>query len=168
VAQPADPWEGMTDEGVARLLRAAYDRAEAAPPRSGDRRKALAEFDRHMGELMRRALLAGLWKLHEREQRAREAGRAAAGARKRPPVSETFPHIRVPWKAIAAELRDAVARDMVPGEPVGPAAWLAAEYFVHRKTALRALRAVAAEGLLELVPGRGYFVRRTGQAGTPG
>lgn len=158
MAQPADPWEGMTDEGVARLIRAAYDRAEAAPPRSGDRRKALAEFDRHMGELMRRALLAGLWKLHEREQAARNAKGAAAPAQRRPPVSARFPRIRTPWRAIAAELRYAAAHDLQPGEQVPSLAELADTYRVNRKTAAKAVRALAAEGVIELRNGFGYFV----------
>jgi DNA-binding GntR family transcriptional regulator len=83
-------------------------------------------------------------------------GRAEQG---RPPVSETFPHIRIPWKAIAAELRDAIAKgDFVPGQPAGPVSTLAELYGVNHKTAGKALRAVAAEGLIELVPGRGYLV----------
>jgi DNA-binding transcriptional regulator YhcF (GntR family) len=147
----------MTDQAVARLVRAAYDRAEAAPPRSGDRRKALAEFDRHMGELMRRALLAGLWKLHERERRSCAAGGAAAPAQRRPPVSEQFPHERTPWRAIAAEIRYAAEHDLMPGQPVGSIDQLAGMYKVNRKTAHKALRALAAEGLIELRPGRGYF-----------
>jgi hypothetical protein len=36
--------------------------------------------------------------------------------RGRPPLSETFPRIRTPWKAVLAELRDAIGRgDMAPG-----------------------------------------------------
>jgi DNA-binding GntR family transcriptional regulator len=75
-----------------------------------------------------------------------------------PPLSEQFPHIRTPWKAIAAELRYAVTHDMVPGEPAGSMDTLAALYGVNRKTAGKALRAAAAEGLIELLPGRGYVV----------
>lgn len=76
----------------------------------------------------------------------------------RPPVSGQFPEIRVPWKAIAAELRYAVEHDMVPGEPLGTLAGLAEMYGVNPKTARKALAAMAAEGLAELRPGRGYFV----------
>jgi len=77
----------------------------------------------------------------------------------RPPVSSTFPEIRTPWKAILAELADAIERgDMVPGEPAGSLADLSAMYAVNRKTAHKALKAAAAAGLLEVKPGRGYFV----------
>jgi DNA-binding GntR family transcriptional regulator len=75
----------------------------------------------------------------------------------RPPVSETFPHIHTPWKAIAAELRYAITHDMVPGEPLGSIAGLAAEYAVNPKTARKALVAMVAEGLAEVRPGKGYF-----------
>jgi GntR family phosphonate transport system transcriptional regulator len=83
----------------------------------------------------------------------------------RPPLSQTFPGERTPWRAIAAELRAAIAGDMVPGEPVGSAAELAAMYFVNRKTARKALVALAAEGLIEVRRGRGYFVRHAPEAG---
>jgi len=77
------------------------------------------------------------------------------------PVSRTFPHIRVPWKAIAAETRDAIARgDMVPGEPAGPFSALASMYGVSRATAHKALMALAAEGLIEQGPGRSWHVAR--------
>lgn len=78
--------------------------------------------------------------------------------RNRPPLSETFPEERVPWRAIAAEVRYAVTHDMVPGEPVGTTDTLAAEYSVNRKTARKALVALVAEGLIEARRGRGYFV----------
>ena len=79
--------------------------------------------------------------------------------RYRAPLSETFPHIRTPWKAILAELRDAIGRgDMVPGEPVGAVRQHAAMYGVAPSTAHKALLAAAAEGLIELQPGRGYRV----------
>jgi DNA-binding GntR family transcriptional regulator len=77
------------------------------------------------------------------------------------PVSETFPEIRVPWKAIAAELREAIEHDMIPGEPVGSIAETARMYQVNPNTARKALRALAAEGLLESRPRRGYFVAAT-------
>ena len=82
-------------------------------------------------------------------------GRAEQG---RPPVSGQFPEIRTPWKAIAAELRYAIGHDMVPGEPLPSLAALARMYGVNRKTARKALAAIAAEGLIELRPGVGYFV----------
>jgi DNA-binding GntR family transcriptional regulator len=74
------------------------------------------------------------------------------------PVSKTFRHIHTPWRAIAAELRDAIERDMVPGEPVGFISETARMYDVNWKTARKAFVAVAAEGLIEVRPGRGYFV----------
>lgn len=76
----------------------------------------------------------------------------------RPPLSQTFPEERVPWRAIAAELRFAIEHDMQPGEPVGSIAELAAEYSVNRKTVRKALAALAAEGLIERVPGACYRV----------
>jgi DNA-binding GntR family transcriptional regulator len=80
----------------------------------------------------------------------------------RPPLSETFPHIRTPWKAIAADLRAGIGRgEPVPGERVPSMTVLAGTYLVNRKTARKALVALAAEGLAELRPGRGYFVAGT-------
>lgn len=76
------------------------------------------------------------------------------------PVSATFPHIRTPWRAIAAEHRDAIARgELAPGEPLGTAGEIAAMYFVKPRAARRALAALAAEGLIEKRPGRGYVMR---------
>jgi DNA-binding GntR family transcriptional regulator len=85
----------------------------------------------------------------------------------RAPLSEQFPHIRTPWMAIAAELRYAAEHDMIPGEPVGSAAELAQLYGVNRKTARKALVALAAEGLIEVVPGSRYRVPRTRQGAPP-
>lgn len=79
-------------------------------------------------------------------------------ARTRPPLSETFPHIRTPWKAIAAEVREACARgELAAGEPLPHLGEMATLYGVNRVTAAKALRALAAEGLVELEPGIGYF-----------
>ena len=88
------------------------------------------------------------------------AARAAAAAaeRGRPPLSATFPHIRTPWRAIAAELRDAAVHAMRPDEPMPSLTGLTATYGVDRKTARKALQALAAEGLIERVPGRPYRV----------
>jgi DNA-binding GntR family transcriptional regulator len=80
----------------------------------------------------------------------------------RPPVSQTFPHIRVPWRAIHAEIAYAVEHDMVPGEPVGTTAEVAALYSVNPKTARKALVALAGEGLITVKRGRGYFVPEAG------
>jgi DNA-binding GntR family transcriptional regulator len=88
------------------------------------------------------------------------AARAAAAAAEqgRPPLSEQFPEIRTPWKAIAAELRYAIGHDMAPAEPLSSLTGLSAMYGVDRKTARKALKALAAEGLIERVPGRPYRV----------
>lgn len=80
------------------------------------------------------------------------------GAFSRPPVSGQFRHIRTPWKAIAAELRYAVEHDLQPGEQVPSLAKLTGRYQVNRKTAAKAVRALAAEGVIELRSGFGYFV----------
>lgn len=83
-------------------------------------------------------------------------GRAQQG---RPPVSGQFPHIRTPWKAVAAELRDAIERGATaPGDPVPSLTALTARYGVSSSTAHKALRRLAAEGLIEPVPGRPYRV----------
>jgi DNA-binding GntR family transcriptional regulator len=83
------------------------------------------------------------------------------------PVSEAFPHIRTPWKAIAAEARDDIARgSLAPGEPFPSISHLCQMYFVSRGTAKKALRCLANEGLIELEPGIGYFVPGT-PAGAP-
>ena len=63
------------------------------------------------------------------------------------------------WKAVAAEARDAIERgDMVPGEPLPSLTALTDMYGVSRKTALKALKQLAAEGLAERVPGKPYRV----------
>lgn len=74
------------------------------------------------------------------------------------PLSEQFPDIRTPWKAIAAELRYAAMHDMQPGEEVSSLSELCEMYEVSRKTAARAVKQVAAEGLIERVPGKPYRV----------
>jgi DNA-binding transcriptional regulator YhcF (GntR family) len=81
------------------------------------------------------------------------------------PVSETFPHIRTPWKAIAAELRYALEHDMQPGEPVPSLREMAGMYEVAPAAAHKALRQLAAEGLIERVPGRPYRIPSTPKAG---
>jgi DNA-binding GntR family transcriptional regulator len=93
------------------------------------------------------------------------------GQRRDRRVSQTFPEIRVPWKAVAAELRAALQRDMRPGEPLPSITELAVMYDVGRKTAQRALAAVADEGLAELRAGVGYFAtghRSAGQGSRQG
>jgi GntR family transcriptional regulator len=64
---------------------------------------------------------------------------------------------------VAAELRRAIADgEAKPGERLPPAKDLAAELGVNSNTALRALRTLRDEGLLEFRRGRGISV-----AGTP-
>jgi DNA-binding GntR family transcriptional regulator len=82
----------------------------------------------------------------------------------RAPVSGQFPHIRTPWRAIAAELRYAVEHDMVPGERIGTGAEVAAKYQVNPKTARKALVALVAEGIVKARRGRGYFASSAGAA----
>lgn len=94
--------------------------------------------------------------------------RDAATAPERP-VSESHPHIRVPWRAIAAEARDAIAKgSLAAGESFPSIGELCAMYFVSRRTVRKAMAALAAEGLIELEPGMGYFVpRATAENDTP-
>jgi hypothetical protein len=61
------PYAGKTDEQVLAMAQAAYRRAGALPPRSGQRRAEWKEFDDAMCELMRRAMSHVLWKIHEME-----------------------------------------------------------------------------------------------------
>ena len=82
-------------------------------------------------------------------------------------ISGQFPEIRTPWKAVAAELRYAIEHDMVPGEPLPSANATAQMYEVHRNTVRKAFAAMAAEGLIELVSGRGYFVVLQGWSPPP-
>jgi len=66
----------------------------------------------------------------------------------RPPVSETSHRIRVPWKAIAAELRAAIARGDDDERPELPSALrLAEKHHVGLGTARKALRSLVDEGL---------------------
>jgi DNA-binding GntR family transcriptional regulator len=74
------------------------------------------------------------------------------------PISTQFPGIRTPWKAVRAEVAYAVQHDMRPGEPLPSLAELTEMYGVNRKTALKAPKALAAEGLIERVPGKPYRV----------
>ena len=62
-----DPYAGMETEQVLALAQGCLRKAEALPPTSSARRKQWKVFDRAMGELMRRAMMETLWKLHEQE-----------------------------------------------------------------------------------------------------
>lgn len=67
-----------------------------------------------------------------------------------------------PHQQIADVLRaDILAGVYSPdGPPVPSAARLGQEWDVAKRTALKALRSLAAEGLIEPVNGLGYYVRR--------
>ena len=81
------------------------------------------------------------------------------------PVSETYPRIRAPWRAIAAEAREAIAKgELGPGGPFPSISETCSMYFVGRSTVRKALRRLAAEGLIGLEPGVGYFVPGTAPA----
>jgi GntR family transcriptional regulator len=67
---------------------------------------------------------------------------------------------------VAAEIRRAIAEGQAaPGERLPPARDLAAVLGVNRNTALRALRLLRDEGLLEFRRGRGITVAGTPQRG---
>lgn len=60
---------------------------------------------------------------------------------------------------IAAILREAIERgDYVPGRPIPSETALMQEHGVARLTARKAVRVLVAEGLVEVVPGRGAYV----------
>ena len=60
---------------------------------------------------------------------------------------------------IAAILRDAIERgDYPPGRPIPSETRLMQQHGVARLTARKAVRVLAGEGLVEVVPGRGAYV----------
>ena len=60
---------------------------------------------------------------------------------------------------VAAILRDAINRgDYRPGRPIPSEARLMQEHGVARETARKAVRVLAAEGLVEVIQGRGVYV----------
>ncbi|HEY4854703.1 MAG TPA: winged helix-turn-helix domain-containing protein [Streptosporangiaceae bacterium] len=60
---------------------------------------------------------------------------------------------------IAAILRTAIKRgDYAPGRPIPSETRLMQEHGVARLTARKAVRVLADEGLVEVVPGRGAYV----------
>ncbi len=66
-----------------------------------------------------------------------------------------FPYLRV-----AADLREKIeSGEMLPGEQVPSLDKISATYNVSRVTARRALKALADEGLVEIKPRWGTFVR---------
>ena len=72
-----------------------------------------------------------------------------------------------PWKQIANDLRrDILAGRYGPDDALPSITRLVQEYGVARLTANKALRQMAAEGLAELEPGRGYYVTPGHNEGT--
>lgn len=67
-----------------------------------------------------------------------------------------------PWQQIAGHLRAAIKRGEYSAD--GPAlpsvSRLAQEWDVARRTANKALKALADEGLIEVEPGMGYYLKR--------
>src|SRR6188474_1101735 len=88
-------------------------------------------------------------------------------------MSNTMQHVKVDPRdpldlneQVAAEIRRAIAEgEAKPGERLPPAKDLAAELGVNTNTALRALRQLRDEGLLEFRRGRGITVTGTPQRG---
>lgn len=63
------------------------------------------------------------------------------------------------YQQIAAILRDEIARGVyAPGRPVPSETQLMQRFEVARLTARKAVRVLAGEGLVEVVPGRGAYV----------
>jgi DNA-binding GntR family transcriptional regulator len=64
------------------------------------------------------------------------------------------------YQQIAAILRDRITTGQIlPGRPVPSEPQLAGEFGVSRLTARKAVRVLADEGLVEVVTGRGAYVR---------
>ncbi len=64
---------------------------------------------------------------------------------------------------IAAILRGQIERgEIAPGRPVPSESRLMQEHGVARLTARKAVRVLASEGLVEVVPGRGAYVTERG------
>ena len=63
------------------------------------------------------------------------------------------------WKQIAADLREGIADGTWQPDMLLPSITIICQqYGVARTTANKALRQLAAEGLADLEPGRGYYV----------
>lgn len=66
------------------------------------------------------------------------------------------------YQQIAAILRDRITTGQIlPGRPVPSEPQLAGEFGVSRLTARKAVRVLADEGLVEVVTGRGAYVRES-------
>ncbi len=60
---------------------------------------------------------------------------------------------------LAAILRQRISSgELAPGRPVPSVRTLTQEYGINRATAAKAIRILAAEGLVHVVTGRGWFV----------
>ena len=74
-----------------------------------------------------------------------------------------------PWQQIADHLRAEIKAGRY--DPDGPAlpsvTTLSQEWDVARRTANKALKALAADGLIEVESGMGYYVRRRATGPTP-
>jgi GntR family transcriptional regulator len=67
------------------------------------------------------------------------------------------------YQQIAAILREAIeSGEIPPGRPVPSESQLMQRYGVARLTARKAVRVLAGEGLVEVVPGRGAYVTERG------
>lgn len=65
-----------------------------------------------------------------------------------------------PWQQIAADLREEIAAGRYgPDDPLPSIKSLVQRYDVNRKTANKALASLADEGLVEVEPGMGFYVR---------
>lgn len=67
-----------------------------------------------------------------------------------------------PWQQIAAHLRQEITDGKyAPDGPALPSITrITQEWDVARKTAVKALKQLASEGLIEVEPGMGYYARR--------
>lgn len=66
-----------------------------------------------------------------------------------------------PWRQIADALRaEVTAGDYGPDDRLPSVSEIAALWDVNRKTANKVLKGLADEGLIEVEPGMGYYVRR--------
>ena len=69
----------------------------------------------------------------------------------------------LPWQRVAGNLRERIAAgEWLPGEALPSVRKLAEEYGVSPPTVSRAVRALAGEGLVTVVPGWGTFVPERG------
>ena len=60
---------------------------------------------------------------------------------------------------VAAILRERIASgELAPGRPVPSVRTLTEEHGINRATAAKALKVLEGEGLIHVVPGRGWFV----------